>query len=108
MPTVFDLKGVSKSFRTRGSETLALQPTDLVVERGEFVALVGPSGCGKSTVLNIAAGLIAPTEGRILFSGKPLVRVNSDIGYRTLLAGHRWSRPVDLVQNDCGKFGHHP
>lgn len=48
----------------------ALGPLDLVLERGEFFAVVGPSGCGKSTLLDLVAGLSPVTEGRIDFEGR--------------------------------------
>ena len=44
----------------------ALAGVSLSIERGELVSIVGPSGCGKSTLLRCVAGLIRPTEGRIL------------------------------------------
>lgn len=59
-------EGVSKNY---GAAT-ALHSTDLTVRRGEFLSLLGPSGSGKSTILNIIAGAIAPTSGRILLDGK--------------------------------------
>jgi NitT/TauT family transport system ATP-binding protein len=50
--------------------TRALMPVDLTIQPGEFVTLLGPSGCGKSTLLKMVAGLLAPSDGRILLSRK--------------------------------------
>lgn len=57
--------GVSLTYSVRGTETLALDDFTLSVESGERVAVVGPSGCGKSSLLAIAAGLVAPTTGKV-------------------------------------------
>jgi NitT/TauT family transport system ATP-binding protein len=77
------LEGVSKVFEVRGQTTRALERTDLEIRRSEFVALVGPSGCGKSTILNLAAGLLAPTEGEVYYDGAPLRGLNGRAGYMT-------------------------
>jgi NitT/TauT family transport system ATP-binding protein len=58
------LRRVERSF-TNGVK--ALGPLDLDIERGEFLSLLGPSGCGKSTALRIIAGLLAPTEGEVVW-----------------------------------------
>jgi NitT/TauT family transport system ATP-binding protein len=55
--------------------TLVLDHVSISVGRGELLALIGPSGCGKSTVLNIIAGLIQPTAGRIAIS-EPGTRIS--------------------------------
>jgi nitrate/nitrite transport system ATP-binding protein len=47
-----------------------LTDVDLAIRKGEFVALIGHSGCGKSTLLNLVAGLLKPTTGTVLLSGK--------------------------------------
>ena len=52
--------------------TRALTPVDLTIQPGEFVTLLGPSGCGKSTLLKMIAGLLEPTDGRLLLSRKPV------------------------------------
>jgi NitT/TauT family transport system ATP-binding protein len=50
------------------------------VRRGEFVSILGPSGCGKSTLLMMAAGLEAPTEGRLERGGMPLEGAHRQTG----------------------------
>ncbi len=59
---IVSLEGVDKRF---ASGLVALSDIRLRVAPGEFVTLIGPSGCGKSTVLRLAAGLEAPSAGRI-------------------------------------------
>ncbi len=56
----------------------ALQRLDHVWEHGRAYALLGPSGCGKTTLLNIISGLIAPSEGRVLFDGKDVTRLPTE------------------------------
>ena len=73
--TVVALAGVDKTF---ANGTRALAPVELVVRRGEFVSLLGPSGCGKTTLLNIAAGLLAPTRGTVRWWGGPLAATGAD------------------------------
>jgi NitT/TauT family transport system ATP-binding protein len=51
------------------------------VEEGTFVAMVGPSGCGKSTLLNVAAGLLAPPQGRVTVFGETLRGINRHAAY---------------------------
>jgi NitT/TauT family transport system ATP-binding protein len=58
--------------KTYPDGTRALQAVDLRIEEGEFVTLLGPSGCGKSTLLKMIAGLLEPTDGRLLLWRKPV------------------------------------
>ena len=53
------------------------------VSRTKFVAVIGPSGCGKSTLLNLAAGLLAPNSGEVLFRGERVTAVNTEAAYVT-------------------------
>src|SRR5438067_3568938 len=64
--------GVSKRFGAATEGVQALEPIDLAIGAGEFLAIVGPSGCGKSTLLNIVAGFETPTSGRALLDGKKI------------------------------------
>jgi ABC-type nitrate/sulfonate/bicarbonate transport system ATPase subunit len=76
------IAGVTRTFpgQRGGAPTLALQPTDLAVAPGEFVAILGPSGCGKSTLLRIVAGLDRPTAGQVLLDGVPVAAPGPDRG----------------------------
>ncbi|MDB5872801.1 MAG: transporter related protein [Ramlibacter sp.] len=63
---------ILSAHKTYPNGTVALQPVDLAVQEGEFVTLLGPSGCGKSTLLKMVAGLLEPTDGKILLWRKPV------------------------------------
>ncbi len=65
------LNGISKTY---GSVT-ALHPTDLSVDKGEFLTLLGPSGSGKTSLLNLIAGATAPTTGAILLDGRNITQM---------------------------------
>ena len=60
-----ELKGIAK----RWGDVTAVEPTDLRIADGEFVAILGPPGCGKSTTLLMLAGIYAPSAGEIRFDG---------------------------------------
>jgi len=71
-----ELRGITQKYRTGKREFTAVDSVNLAVNEGEFVALLGPSGCGKSTLLRIITGLQKPSEGRVLYRGRPVVGVN--------------------------------
>jgi NitT/TauT family transport system ATP-binding protein len=77
------IRGVRKSYVSRGREVLALDRVDLDIAPGEFVAFVGPSGCGKSTLMNMIAGILPIEEGTILHDGRPVAGINRRVGYMT-------------------------
>jgi len=67
---------VAKSYQ-RGEQIVAvLMGIDLVICRGDFVALMGPSGSGKSTLLNLIAGIDKPDEGAIVVAGVDITRLD--------------------------------
>jgi len=59
----------------------ALQDINLVVERGEFIAVVGPSGCGKTTFLRIVAGLEPASSGEARLDGRAISGPGGDRGF---------------------------
>jgi lipoprotein-releasing system ATP-binding protein len=67
---ILALEGVRKSYASGAAPVEVLHGIDLVLSRGEFVALVGPSGSGKSTLLNVMGLLDRPDSGRILIAGQ--------------------------------------
>jgi NitT/TauT family transport system ATP-binding protein len=60
---------------------VAVERIGFSVPPGQFLALVGPTGCGKSSVLNLVAGLLSPTAGRVLSGGEPVAGVNRGAAY---------------------------
>jgi NitT/TauT family transport system ATP-binding protein len=74
-PTDIEIRGVTKAFRTKDDDFLALHDVNIDIGLGEFVALLGPSGCGKTTLLRMIAGFIPPSEGTIEVHGE---RTSSD------------------------------
>ncbi|MHC8313845.1 ABC transporter ATP-binding protein [Pseudomonas sp. GT1P32] len=62
------LEGLGKRY----GEIDAVVATNLSVEKGEFVSLLGPSGCGKTTTLQMIAGFVEVTSGRILLDGRDI------------------------------------
>ncbi|WP_251043719.1 ABC transporter ATP-binding protein [Arthrobacter sp. ISL-48] len=69
MAAVIELSGVSKVYGKGEAEVRALDGVDIVIERGDFVAIIGASGSGKSTMMNIIGCLDAPTAGSYLLDG---------------------------------------
>ena len=69
MKEVLRFDNVSMHYHSRQGEIIALQSVNFSVHEGEFVAIIGPSGCGKTTLLSLAAGLLTPTQGKVITAG---------------------------------------
>ncbi len=63
-----------------GTRVTAVKDVSLTVQEGDFVAIVGPSGCGKSTILNLIAGFLPASGGRILLDGRAISGPGPDRG----------------------------
>jgi putative spermidine/putrescine transport system ATP-binding protein len=65
------LEGLTKRY----GDHVAVDALELAVEKGEFISLLGPSGCGKTTTLQMIAGFVEPTAGRVVLDGAQLNNV---------------------------------
>jgi ABC-type Fe3+/spermidine/putrescine transport system ATPase subunit len=63
---VVELRGCTRDF----GAVRAVDALDLAVHEGELLSLLGPSGCGKTTTLNLIAGFVAPSAGRVIVDGQ--------------------------------------
>ena len=72
MSDLLVIAGLTKTYRSGGTELTVLHDIDLTVRAGEAVAVVGPSGSGKSTLLGLVAGLDQPTRGSVSVEGRDL------------------------------------
>jgi NitT/TauT family transport system ATP-binding protein len=81
-PPAIELRGVTKKFATpRGGVYTAIENLDLVVEPGQFCAVVGPTGCGKSTTLTLVSGLERPSAGSALVDGRVVDSITAGVGF---------------------------
>ncbi len=84
--------GLFKIYKAADLEVVALRGLELVVARGEIIAIVGASGSGKSTLLNILAGYDAPSAGTIKVGGYDLLQMTNKevVEYRRHEVGFIW------------------
>jgi len=78
--TLMTIKDLRVVYRTDDSETVAVENFSLDVKKGELISIVGPSGCGKTTILRCIAGLLQPTEGKVMIGEKECTAPGSDRG----------------------------
>jgi len=75
---VFD--HVSVEFPSARGALRVVDDVSYEIADGEFVAVIGPSGCGKTTMMNMVAGFMQPTRGRVLLDGEPIAGPGPDRG----------------------------
>ena len=88
---IIRMSGVHKTYAMDGVQVHALRGIDLVVESGEFIAIMGASGSGKSTLMHILGCLDIPDAGKYWLNGEDVTRLDTDA-----LAGIR-NRAVGFV-----------
>lgn len=83
---IVETRDLTKIYR-EGTHVRALDGVDLVVRRGEFVAVMGPSGSGKSTLLHLVGALDRPTSGQVIVQGQDLAQVRDVDRFRSRTVG---------------------
>ena len=73
---VIEIKNLTKIYNGSSVKVKAVDDVDMVIEEGEFTAIVGPSGSGKTTLLNMIGGLDEPSSGTIIVDGTNLCKLN--------------------------------
>ena len=73
---MYELRGVTKTYRKSGATVTALQDVHLAVADGEFLAIQGPTGQGKTTLLQLMGGLDRPTAGSVRFDDQDLATMS--------------------------------
>ncbi|MCG6963513.1 MAG: ABC transporter ATP-binding protein [Acidobacteria bacterium] len=73
---MIQLQGINKTYLTDGVATTVLTDIDLVVEEGEYLAIMGPSGTGKTTLMNVLGCLDTPSTGSYHFRGRDITGLN--------------------------------
>ena len=75
---LIELQGIGKDYLSGQQTVKAIDRMDLIIDDGEFVAIMGQSGSGKSTLLSILGGLNHPTRGRVLVDTLDIYRLRSE------------------------------
>jgi len=76
--SIVELKGITKTYRTGAIAVRALRSIDLIINEGEYVAIMGQSGSGKSTLMNLLGCLDRPTSGSFFLNGKDVSSFSRD------------------------------
>jgi putative ABC transport system ATP-binding protein len=75
---LIEMHDLTRRYQLGPQEIYALRGVDLLVDHGEYVAIMGPSGSGKSTLMNIIGCLDRPSAGQYVLDGIPVESMNDD------------------------------
>lgn len=74
------IENLARRFPSKEGELTVFENANFTIEKGEFVCIIGHSGCGKSTIMNVLAGLDAPTDGNVFMDGAEVAGPSLDRG----------------------------
>ncbi len=75
---IIEISGITRHYQVGTQAVKALQGVDLIIKKGEYVAIMGPSGSGKSTLMNVIGALDTPTGGTYVLNGTDVSRMSDD------------------------------
>ncbi len=78
MKEVIRLEKITKIYKTGDEEVEAVKDANLIIKKGEFVAITGPSGSGKSTLMHILGLLDKPTHGKYYLDGEDVSKISAN------------------------------
>ena len=80
------------------SGNIVLENIDLIINRGDFVALLGPSGSGKTTLLRTIMGLTNVSNGEVVMDGEAADVQRPNVGYMPQMSSINWNFPISVEQ----------
>lgn len=75
-----EIEDLARRFPGKDGELTVFENANFTIDKGEFVCIIGHSGCGKSTIMNVLAGLDAPSEGHVFMDGVEVAGPSLDRG----------------------------
>ena len=75
-----EIENLARRFPGKDGELTVFENANFGIDKGEFVCIIGHSGCGKSTIMNVLAGLDAPTDGNVFMDGSEVAGPSLDRG----------------------------
>src|SRR5205823_13707606 len=75
---LIEMRDLTRTYQLGPQDIFALRGVDLIIDHGEYVAIMGPSGSGKSTLMNIVGCLDRPSAGHYILDGTPVESMNDD------------------------------
>jgi branched-chain amino acid transport system ATP-binding protein len=99
MSAILEIKGLTRRF----GGLVAVNSVSVEVARGQVHGLIGPNGAGKTTLLNLIGGQTSPSEGRIVYNGRPIghlsVEKRASVGIRRTFQNIKLFRDMSVLDN---------